>query len=88
MNRQNTSSRRKAQLLLSRTSDLAKLGAFLKVVDALTIRGAERENRKGESTGNCLLKGLDYLEMHYAEGITIEKVNSFVEGSFALNEGT
>jgi hypothetical protein len=67
---------------------LAKLGAFSKVVDALTIRGAERENRQGESTGNYLLKGLDYLEMHYAEGITIEKVASLVEGPFAVNKGT
>lgn len=59
-------------------SDLAKLSAFFNVFEALPNRGAEREKGTGKSSGSWLQKGVDYLEMHYAEGITIEQAASFV----------
>ncbi|GAA3401502.1 AraC family transcriptional regulator [Paenibacillus hodogayensis] len=61
-----------------KASDLAKLSVLYNVFEALSHPDAGLENEPGEHSGSWLQKGADYLEMHYAEGITIEKVASFV----------
>ncbi|TNJ66019.1 AraC family transcriptional regulator [Paenibacillus hemerocallicola] len=61
-----------------KASDFAKLIAFYSVFEALSENPAMQEKGSGESSGGWLQKGVEYLEMHYAEGITIEKAASFV----------
>ncbi|CAG7615331.1 AraC family transcriptional regulator [Paenibacillus allorhizosphaerae] len=59
-------------------SDLARLGFLYSLFDSLTPAFDRRAGAVHEPTSSWLQKGLDYLEMHYTEGIGIEKVASFV----------
>lgn len=61
-----------------RASDFAKLAVLFNVFAALADANGDAEKERGERSEHWLQKGVDYLEMHYAEGITIEKVASFV----------
>ncbi|TNJ61593.1 AraC family transcriptional regulator [Paenibacillus hemerocallicola] len=59
-------------------SDFAKLGILFQLFESLADPAAKTESSAGGPSVSWLAKGVDYLEMHYAEGITIEKVASFV----------
>lgn len=59
-------------------SDFAKISALYSVLEALTSREAKKEPKPADHAADWLQKGVQYMEMHYAEGITIEKIASFV----------
>jgi AraC-like DNA-binding protein len=59
--------------------DMARLGMLYQMFDALSLKGNESKPASGDAQINSWLqKGLDYLEMHYADGIRIEKVAEFI----------
>ncbi|RKN86121.1 helix-turn-helix transcriptional regulator [Paenibacillus ginsengarvi] len=58
-------------------SDLTKLAHLFDVFGALADSAAKTDKPASASTDSWLQKGAEYLEMHYAEGITIEKAASF-----------
>ncbi|MDF2723596.1 MAG: AraC family transcriptional regulator [Paenibacillus sp.] len=60
-------------------SDLAKMSVLFGVFEALAnMDGGSRERTAGHANEDWLKKGADYMEIHYAEGISVEKVASFV----------
>lgn len=59
-------------------SGFAKLGMLYLVFDALTAPAAKRTSDNGQPADGWLQKGVDYLDMHYAEGITVQQAASYV----------
>ncbi|SFK95265.1 AraC-type DNA-binding protein [Paenibacillus sp. 1_12] len=58
-------------------TDLARLGKFHQVFDKLSqthLSDASKEN----PTISGVHKGMEYMEIHYAEGISVERVSQFV----------
>ncbi len=51
-------------------SDLTRLSAFYRIFDSLARRGQAEDGQR--TTGEWLQKGKDYMDIHYADGITVE----------------
>ncbi|CAG7608250.1 HTH-type transcriptional activator RhaS [Paenibacillus solanacearum] len=59
-------------------SDLGRLGMLYRLFDSLSLAGGRQFGTGHEPAVTWLQKGLDYLETHYTEDITIEEAASFV----------
>ncbi|WP_241675086.1 helix-turn-helix transcriptional regulator [Paenibacillus luteus] len=57
-------------------TDLARLALFHQIFDALSVN--QTRDKHLSETGSWLRKAKDYLEIHYADGITIESVADYV----------
>lgn len=55
----------------------AKLGILYNLFDAVAVPAAKLAQENDGPANGWLQKGLDYLDMHYAEGITIRKAASY-----------
>lgn len=58
-------------------TDLARLGKFYQIFDKLSQVNAA-ESVKDHPNVSWVHKGMEYMEIHYAEGITVEQVSAFV----------
>ncbi|ALS29630.1 AraC family transcriptional regulator [Paenibacillus sp. 32O-W] len=58
-------------------SDLARLSMFYRILDSVTA-ATYASGARAEEPRNWLQKGKDYLEIHYADGISIEGVADYV----------
>lgn len=59
-----------------RDTDLLRLSLFYRLFDALTAIMSD-EGRKAERLDSWLHKGKEYLQTHYAEGVTIEMAAAY-----------
>ncbi|GAB2717820.1 helix-turn-helix domain-containing protein [Paenibacillus thermoaerophilus] len=60
-----------------RHTDLAKLGIFHQIIDSLAARKRKIDGAIAPPV-DWLQEGKDYLEIHYADGITVESVAEYV----------
>jgi AraC-like DNA-binding protein len=54
-------------------TDLARLSVFYRIFDLLSVQGKQAGHSGGQSA-SWLQKAVEYLEIHYAGGMTIERV--------------
>ncbi|WNR46804.1 helix-turn-helix domain-containing protein [Paenibacillus roseipurpureus] len=58
-------------------SDLSRLAQFYQIFDKLSIAYHSLSTQENRSL-SWLQQGLDYIQIHYAEGITVERVSAYV----------